>query len=92
MTLDQGFGNTGSCESGITFINGEEGILRYRGYPIEQLAAEAKFPEVCWLLINGELPTGSELREPINRTLLRFSEDGTYRALLVKWFGPEASG
>ena len=56
ITLDAGYGNTGSCESAICFINGEEGILRYRGYPIEQLASNASFPEVCYLLIYGELP------------------------------------
>jgi citrate synthase len=57
VTLDTGYGNTGSCQSAITFINGEQGILRYRGYPIEQIAAATRFPEVCYLLIYGELPT-----------------------------------
>ncbi len=61
ITLDPGFGNTGSCESAITFINGEKGILRYRGYPIEQLAANATFIETCYLLIWGELPTHEQL-------------------------------
>ncbi len=55
-TLDPGFVNTGSCSSAITFINGEKGILRYRGYPIEQLAEKSSFIEVCYLLIYGELP------------------------------------
>ncbi len=63
VTLDSGYGNTGSCQSAITFINGEEGILRYRGYPIEQLAEHASFPEVCYLLIYGELPSKSQLAE-----------------------------
>ena len=53
ITLDEAYGNTGSCESAITFINGEKGILRYRGYPIEQLAEHASFPEVAYLTIFG---------------------------------------
>ncbi len=61
ITLDPGFGNTGSCKSAITFIDGEKGILRYRGYPIEELAAKSTFLEVAWLLIHGELPTHAEL-------------------------------
>jgi citrate synthase len=61
ITLDPGYANTGSCESAITFINGEEGILRYRGYPIEQLAEKCSFIEVAYLLISGELPTQTEL-------------------------------
>jgi len=60
ITIDPGFKNTGSTKSGITFLNGEEGILRYRGYPIEQLAEKADFLEVAYLLIYGELPTASE--------------------------------
>jgi citrate synthase len=61
ITLDPGYGNTGSCKSAITFIDGEKGILRYRGYPIEELAEKSTFLEVAWLLIHGELPTRSEL-------------------------------
>lgn len=61
VTLDPGFANTGSCESNITFLNGEQGILRYRGYPIEQLAEQSSFLEVAWLLIYGELPSSKEL-------------------------------
>jgi len=60
-TIDPGFKNTGSCESAITFLNGEEGILRYRGYSIEELAEKADFLEVAYLLIFGELPTREEL-------------------------------
>ena len=60
-TLDPGYKNTGSCESAITFLNGEEGILRYRGYAIEELAEKADFLEVAYLLIFGELPTKEEL-------------------------------
>lgn len=61
ITIDSGFKNTGSTTSAITFLDGEEGILRYRGYPIEQLAEKASFIEVAYLLIYGELPTSSEL-------------------------------
>jgi citrate synthase len=61
ITLDPGFGNSGACQSAITFIDGESGILRYRGYPIEELAEKSTFLEVAWLLIKGELPTPSEL-------------------------------
>ena len=61
ITLDNGFGNTGSCESAITFLNGEQGILRYRGYPIEQLAEKSVFQEVAYLLYYGELPSQAEL-------------------------------
>ncbi len=62
ITLDPGYGNTGSCLSAITFIDGEKGILRYRGYPIEDLAENATFDEVMYLLIWGELPTDGELK------------------------------
>ena len=61
ITIDPGFKNTGSTESAITFLDGEKGILRYRGYPIEQLAEKATFLEVAFLLIYGELPTNEEL-------------------------------
>jgi citrate synthase len=61
ITLDPGYGNTGSCRSAITFIDGEQGILRYRGYPIEELAERSSFLEVAWLLLHGELPTPAEL-------------------------------
>jgi citrate synthase len=61
ITLDRGFKNTGSTESAITFLNGEEGILRYRGYSIEELAEKSSFLEVSFLLIYGELPTKTEL-------------------------------
>jgi citrate synthase len=61
VTFDGGFVNTASTKSAITFIDGEEGILRYRGYPIEQLAEQGSFLETAYLLINGELPNASEL-------------------------------
>jgi len=61
ITLDSGYGNTGSCRSDITFIDGEKGILRYRGYPIEELADHSSFLEVAYLLIYGELPSEQQL-------------------------------
>jgi citrate synthase len=60
ISLDPGYGNTGSCESAITFIDGEKGILRYRGIPIEQFEKKPNFVEVAWLLIFGQLPTPDE--------------------------------
>lgn len=61
ITLDPGYGNTGACESAITFIDGEKGILRYRGIPIEELAEKSTFTETSYLLIYGKLPTPTEL-------------------------------
>jgi citrate synthase len=61
VTFDEGYMNTGSCKSAITFIDGEKGILRYRGIPIEQLARKSTFLETAWLLIYGELPTRDQL-------------------------------
>ena len=61
VTLDTGDKNTGATKSAITFLDGEEGILHYRGYPIEQLAEQATFLEVAYLLIYGSLPTQAEL-------------------------------
>lgn len=74
ITLDPGYGNTGSCQSAITFINGEEGILRYRGYPIEQLAESSSFVEVCYLLVCGHLPSAQESAE--------FNHGLTYHSLI----------
>lgn len=70
ITLDSGYANTGACESAITFIDGDRGILRYRGYPIEELAVKATFVETAYLLIFGELPTAAQLAD--------------FRALLVE--------
>ncbi len=67
ITLDAGFKNTGSTKSAITFLDGEQGILRYRGYPIEQLAENSSFIEVAYLLIYGELPTQDQLNYFENR-------------------------
>jgi citrate synthase len=74
ITLDDGYGNTGSCQSQITFIDGEQGVLRYRGIPIEELAEKSTFVEVAHLLITGKLPNSAELR--------RFSELLTQNELL----------
>ncbi len=63
ITLDEGFVNTGSTRSAITYLDGEQGILRYRGYPIEQLAAKSDFIETAYLLIYGELPNAKEAEE-----------------------------
>jgi len=74
ITLDSGYGNTGSCKSAITFIDGEKGILRYRGYPIEQIAETASFTEVCYLLIHGNLPNREQLE--------KFNHELTYHSML----------
>lgn len=74
ITLDSGYGNTGSCESAVTFIDGENGILRYRGYPIEELAEKSTFIETAFLLIYGHLPSREELSQ--------FSDSVTRHSLL----------
>jgi len=63
ITLDKGYENTGSCRSAVTFIDGEKGILRYRGYPIDELAEKSTFTEVAYLLLYGELPNRTQLEE-----------------------------
>ena len=74
ITMDPGYGNTGSCSSAITFIDGEKGILRYRGYSIDQLAEKSTFLETSYLVLNGELPSAAELRS--------FEHDINYHTLL----------
>lgn len=74
VTLDSGYGNTAAYKSAITYLDGENGILRYRGYPIEQLAERSTFVETAYLLIHGELPTVDELAN--------FKQDITYHTLL----------
>jgi len=74
FTYDPGFTSTGSCESKITFIDGEKGILLYRGYPIDVLAEQADFMEVCYLLLYGELPTPAEKK--------KFQNGITYHTML----------
>ncbi len=75
ITYDPGYGNTGACSSAVTFLDGEAGVLRYRGYPIEQLAGHSTFLEVAYLLIWGELPTREQLdrfaTEVTHHTLIR---------------------
>jgi citrate synthase len=78
ITLDTGYGNTGSCKSSITFIDGEEGILRYRGYPIEELAGSSTFLESAWLLLKGELPCRADLEQ--------FTDDITHHTMLHENF------
>ncbi|NMR19880.1 citrate synthase [Cellulomonas fimi] len=81
VTVDPGFMNTASCESEITYIDGDEGILRYRGYPIEQLAQRSSFLEVAYLLIHGELPSPTELDafvERVNRHTLVHEDFRTF--------------
>ena len=89
FTYDPGFIATGSCASDITFIDGEKGILMYRGYPVGQLAEHSNFIEVCYLLLNGELPTASELEEfdttirthtMLNEGMLNFFKGFRYNA------------
>ncbi|HEX2795050.1 MAG TPA: citrate synthase, partial [Croceicoccus sp.] len=70
FTYDPGFTSTASCDSGLTYIDGEEGILLHRGYPIGQLAEHSSFMEVSYLMLNGELPTASEL-ETFENTITR---------------------
>ncbi len=79
ITLDPGYANTGSCRSAITFIDGEKGILRYRGYAIEDLAKRSTFLEVAWLLLYGELPTITQLTT--------FTREVTHHTLLHEDFG-----
>ncbi|HUO79469.1 MAG TPA: citrate/2-methylcitrate synthase, partial [Steroidobacteraceae bacterium] len=88
-TFDPGFMSTAACESKITYIDGDKGILLYRGYPVEQLAAQSSFLEVAYLLIYGELPTANALKEftlsitrhtMINESLLRFYNGFHYDA------------
>src|SRR3981081_1901979 len=63
VTLDIGYKNTGATQSSITFLDGELGVLKYRGYPIEQLAEKSSFIEVAYLLVYGDLPTEEQLAE-----------------------------
>ncbi|MEC7801753.1 MAG: citrate synthase [Verrucomicrobiota bacterium] len=73
ITFDDGYGNTGSCESEITFIDGDKGILRYRGFDIAELAEKSNFLESCLLLFNGELPSAAQLEQFTNKVLSKSS-------------------
>ncbi len=74
FTYDPGYGSTGSTQSSITYIDGDEGILTHRGYRIEDLAANSSFIEVCYLLLEGELPNKEQLK--------KFEKDITYHTML----------
>jgi citrate synthase len=78
FTYDPGFTSTAACESAITFIDGDKGVLLHRGYPIGQLAEKSNFLEVCYLLLNGELPTASEFET--------FDRNITYHTMLHEQF------
>lgn len=82
ITLDSGYKNTGATQSAITFLDGEQGILRYRGYPIEQLAANSTFIEVAFLLIYGALPTQQELDDFSNKITLHTLVNEDMRKIL----------
>jgi len=82
MTYDPAFMNTASCRSAITYLDGDNGVLRYRGYPIEQLAAKSTFLEVAWLLIHGELPTAAELASFTKDIADRMSVDPSVGAVI----------
>ncbi len=89
ITLDPGFKNTGSCESAITFLDGEKGILRYRGYSIEELAEKADFLEVVFLLIFGELPNKQQL-DKFKEDIKAQSEVNLDMKKVIKGFPPSA--
>lgn len=81
IAFDEGYGNTGSCESGITFINGEKGILRHRGYPIEQLAEHSSFLETAYLIMYGELPSEVALKAYERNILSNATLDGKMHSI-----------
>ena len=100
FTFDPGFTSTSACESAITYIDGDKGVLLYRGYPIEQLAEHSSFLEVCYLLLKGELPTASELEtftytithhtmvhEQFDRFFQGFRRDAHPMAIMVSAIG-----
>jgi len=82
MTYDPAFMNTASCRSAITYLDGDNGVLRYRGYPIEQLAEKSTFLEVAWLLIHGDLPTAAELASFTKDIADRMSVDPSVGAVI----------
>ena len=79
FTYDPGFVSTAACDSGITFIDGDQGVLLHRGYPIEQLAEKSQHLELCYLLLNGELPSKSELNEFIASVKSRAAVDSQFK-------------
>ena len=93
FTYDPGFMSTASCRSQITYIDGDQGILRYRGYPIEQLAEHSTFLEVAYLLIHGALPTPGELdafEERVNRHTLVHEDFRTFMGTFPRHAHPMA--
>ena len=90
VTLDPAFVNTASCDSKITYLDGENGILRYRGYPIQELAEKASFTEVAFLLIHGELPSKKEL-DQFNSKIAKYSEQtATVKNMLPAFRSPSS--
>src|SRR5688500_1485980 len=100
FTYDPGFTSTASCESRITYIDGDEGVLLYRGYPIEQLAEHGDFLETCYLLLYGELPTAAQkadfdyrvtrhtmVHDQMNRFFTGFRRDAHPMAIMVACVG-----
>ena len=92
LSYDPAFQNTASCRSAITFIDGDKGILRYRGYPIEELASRSSFLDVAWLLLRGELPDKEEsagwaTRSPTTPTCTRTSRSSSTASTttLTRW-------
>jgi len=89
ITMDPGFGNTGSCYSDITYVDGANGILRYRGYPIEEIAEKASFVEICSLLIYGELPN-AEILDKFRKALAEHASLHTNLEQHFKGFPPSS--
>jgi citrate synthase len=89
FTFDPGFMSTASCESKITYIDGDEGILLHRGYPIEQLAVSSDYLETCYLLLNGELPTPAQKAEFVAAIKANSTVDSTV-ANVIKSFNRDA--
>src|SRR6266850_7754028 len=77
FTYDPGLGETGICRSTITYVDGDNGVLLYRGYPIDALVESCSYLEICWLLLNGELPTAAQLD--------RFTHDITHHTMVNRW-------
>ncbi len=103
FTFDPGFTSTASCESKITFIDGDEGILLHRGFPIDQLATDSNYLEVCYILLNGEKPTQEQydefkttvtrhtaIHEQITRLFHAFRRDS--HPMAVMWYYRRAGG
>ena len=92
FTYDPGFTSTGSCQSKITYIDGDAGVLEYRGYPIEQLAERGDFLETCYLLLYGELPTPAQKKDfdhrVIHHTMVRErwpASSRVFAAMPIRW-------